>query len=38
MLADFIAVSTDPFTAEAAQLRDIEVDVTVVGGVIRWQR
>ncbi|WP_203909419.1 amidohydrolase [Rhizocola hellebori] len=38
MLADFIAVSTDPFTADPAALRDIEVDLTVVGGVIRWQR
>jgi predicted amidohydrolase YtcJ len=38
MLADFIAVSTDPFTAEPDRLRDIEVALTVVGGVIRWQR
>jgi predicted amidohydrolase YtcJ len=38
MLADFIAVSADPFAVEAARLRDIEVDLTVVGGVVRWQR
>jgi predicted amidohydrolase YtcJ len=38
MLADFIAVATDPFTAEPARLREIEVEATVVGGVVRWQR
>jgi predicted amidohydrolase YtcJ len=38
MLADFIAVSADPFTAEPAALRDIEVEVTVVGGAVRWRR
>ncbi len=38
MLADFIAVDSDPFTVEAARLRDIEVQLTVVGGAVRWQR
>ena len=38
MLADFIAVATDPFTAAPEQLRDIQVEITVVGGAIRWQR
>jgi predicted amidohydrolase YtcJ len=35
MLADFIAVTTDPFRVEPEQLRDIEVALTVVGGVTR---
>ncbi|HZM84606.1 MAG TPA: amidohydrolase [Candidatus Limnocylindrales bacterium] len=35
LLADFIAVTTDPFQAEADQLRDIAVALTVVGGVVR---
>ncbi len=38
MLADFIGVATDPFTAPPEQLRDIQVEVTVIGGAIRWQR
>ncbi|HEX5598217.1 MAG TPA: amidohydrolase [Micromonosporaceae bacterium] len=37
MLADFIALPTDPFDLEPARLRDVEVAVTVVGGAIRWQ-
>jgi predicted amidohydrolase YtcJ len=35
MLADFIAVTTDPFRVEPEQLRDTQVGLTIVGGVIR---
>jgi len=35
LLADFIAVNTDPFEAEPDQIRETEVALTVVGGVIR---
>ncbi|MEH1014064.1 amidohydrolase [Micromonospora sp. CPCC 206060] len=38
MLADFIALPTSPYQVPAGDLRDISVDVTVVGGVIRWRR
>jgi predicted amidohydrolase YtcJ len=35
MLADFIAVTTDPFEIDPERLRDTGVALTVVGGVIR---
>ncbi|MBQ1072760.1 amidohydrolase [Micromonospora sp. C31] len=38
MLADFIALPTDPYQVEPAALRDLTVALTVVGGVVRWQR
>ncbi|MFG1744558.1 amidohydrolase [Micromonospora chalcea] len=38
MLADFIALPTDPYRVEPARLRDLTVALTVVGGVVRWQR
>jgi predicted amidohydrolase YtcJ len=38
MLADFIAVTTDPFQAEPEQLRATEVAATVVGGAIRYRK
>ncbi|WP_320068079.1 amidohydrolase [Micromonospora sp. RTGN7] len=38
MLADFIALPTDPYEVEPADLRDLTVALTVVGGVVRWQR
>ncbi|WP_433389454.1 amidohydrolase [Micromonospora sp. KLBMP9576] len=38
MLADFIALPTDPYQVEPAGLRDLTVGLTVVGGVVRWQR
>jgi predicted amidohydrolase YtcJ len=38
MLADFIALPTDPYQVEPAALRDLAVALTVVGGVVRWQR
>lgn len=38
MLADFIALPTDPYRVEPAALRDLTVALTVVGGVVRWQR
>lgn len=38
MLADFIAVPTDPYAAEPHELRTIEVAMTVVGGEIRHSR
>lgn len=37
-LADFIAVDVDPRTAAPHELRDAQVQTTVVGGVVRWQR
>lgn len=37
MLADFIALPTDPFDLDPAELRDLQVALTVVGGVVRWQ-
>ncbi|MEU6072940.1 amidohydrolase [Micromonospora sp. NPDC047074] len=38
MLADFIALPVDPYQVEPAALRDLAVALTVVGGVVRWQR
>lgn len=38
MLADFIALPADPYQVEPADLRDLTVALTVVGGVVRWQR
>ncbi|MEE3922589.1 amidohydrolase family protein [Micromonospora sp. BRA006-A] len=38
MLADFIVLPTDPYRVEPARLRDLTVALTVVGGVVRWQR
>jgi len=37
-LADFVAVDTDPLTADPEQIRTTRVLATVVGGEIRWQR
>ncbi|MFF4880733.1 amidohydrolase family protein [Micromonospora sp. NPDC000668] len=37
MLADFIALPTDPYRVEPAGLRDLRVALTVVGGIVRWQ-
>ena len=38
MLADFIVLPTDPYRVDAAELREVTVALTVVGGVVRWQR
>lgn len=38
MLADFVALSADPFAARPAALRDIVATTTVVGGEVRWSR
>jgi len=38
MLADLIAVDTDPFEAAAQQVWRAQVLTTVVGGQVRWQR
>jgi predicted amidohydrolase YtcJ len=38
MLADFIALAADPYGVDPALLHDLTVALTVVGGVIRWQR
>lgn len=37
MLADFIALPADPFDLDPVDLREVQVDLTVVGGVVRWQ-
>ena len=36
-LADFIAVDTDPYVSEIAELPRVKVDASVVGGELRWQ-
>ncbi|MCY0903662.1 amidohydrolase [Arthrobacter sp. H14-L1] len=38
MLADFTALAADPFTATTSDLRDIAVQSTTVGGVVRYRR
>jgi len=38
MLADFTALAEDPFTAPTSGLRDIPVQSTTVGGVVRYRR
>ncbi|MDP9842702.1 amidohydrolase [Streptosporangium lutulentum] len=38
LLADLIAVDTDPFTAKPDSVQHTKVLTTVVGGDIRWQR
>ncbi|MHA7176183.1 amidohydrolase [Arthrobacter sp. Sr24] len=38
MLADFTALAADPFTSPASELRDIPVQSTTVGGVVRYRR
>ncbi|ALE05273.1 amidohydrolase [Arthrobacter sp. ERGS1:01] len=38
MLADFTALADDPFTAATSELRDMPVQSTTVGGVVRFRR
>lgn len=38
MFADFTALAADPFTAATSDLRDIAVQSTTVGGVVRYRR
>lgn len=38
MLADFTALADDPFTAATSELRDMAVQSTTVGGVVRFRR
>ena len=37
MLADFTALAADPFTVATSELRDIPVQSTTVGGVVRYR-
>ncbi|WP_125609801.1 amidohydrolase [Specibacter cremeus] len=38
MLADFTALAADPFTVATSELRDMPVQSTTVGGVVRYRR
>ncbi|MDN6178498.1 MAG: amidohydrolase family protein, partial [Micrococcaceae bacterium] len=37
MLADFTALGADPYTIDPAELRDVPVRATAVGGVLRYR-
>ena len=38
MLADFVVLGEDPFAVDPAVIKDISVDMTVVGGRMVYRR
>ena len=36
-LADMVVLSDDPTKASPAQIKDIEVEVTIIGGKVVWE-
>ncbi len=37
-LADLIVLSDDPLTVPAEKLKDLQVDATIIDGVVRYER